>query len=61
MPRLLLLLVFGGLSLGLVAGLGGCGSGRFLGTPPEQINYTITIRATGGSLVRTSTVQLNLE
>ena len=61
LPRLLLLLLFGGLSLGLVAGLGGCGSGGFLGSPPGQTSYTITISATSGTLVRTSTVQLNLE
>jgi hypothetical protein len=61
MPRVLMLLLFGALSLGLVAGLGGCGSGGFLGTPPGQTNYTITIVATSGTLVRTSTVQLNLE
>jgi sugar lactone lactonase YvrE len=60
-PRMLLLLLFGALSLGLVAGLGGCGSGGFLGTPPGQTSYTITISATSGTLVRTSTVQLNLE
>jgi hypothetical protein len=60
LPRMLLLL-FGGLSLGLVAGLGGCGSGGFLGSPPGQTSYTITISATSGTLVRTSTVQLNLE
>ena len=59
--RLLLLLLFGGLSLGLVAGLGGCGSGGFLGSPPGQTSYTITISATSGTLVRTSTVQLSLE
>jgi hypothetical protein len=58
---MLLLLLFGGLSLGLVAGLGGCGSGGFLGSPPGQTSYTITISATSGTLVRTSTVQLNLE
>jgi sugar lactone lactonase YvrE len=61
LPRMLLLLLFGGLSLGLVAGLGGCGSGGFLGTPPGQTSYTITISATSGTLVRTSTVQLSLE
>jgi hypothetical protein len=61
LPRVLLLLLFGGLSLGLVAGLGGCGSGGFLGTPPGQTSYTITISATSGTLVRTSTVQLSLE
>jgi hypothetical protein len=61
LPRMLLLLLFGGLSLGLVAGLGGCGSGGFLGSPPGQTSYTITISATSGTLVRTSTVQLNLE
>jgi hypothetical protein len=61
LPRLLLLLLFGGLSLGLVAGLGGCGSGGFLGSPPGQTSYTITISATSGTLVRTSTVQLSLE
>jgi Bacterial Ig-like domain (group 3) len=61
LPRVLLLLVFGGLSLGLVAGLGGCGSGGFLGSPKGQTSYTITISATSGALVRTSTVQLNLE
>jgi hypothetical protein len=60
-PRMLLLLVAGALSLGLVAGLGGCGSGGFLGSPPGQTDYTITINATSGTLVRTSTVQLNLE
>ena len=59
LPQMLLL--FGGLSLGLVAGLGGCGSGGFLGSPQGQTNYTITITATSGTLVRTSTVQLNLE
>jgi hypothetical protein len=57
----LLLLLFGGLSLGLLAGLGGCGTGGFLGTPKGQTSYTITISATSGALVRTSTVQLNLE
>ena len=61
LPRMLLLLLFGGLSLGLVAGLGGCGSGGFLGSPPGQTSYTITISATSGTLVRTSTVQLSLE
>jgi Bacterial Ig-like domain (group 3)/FG-GAP-like repeat len=61
LPRVLLLLLFGGLSLGLVAGLGGCGSGGFLGSPPGQTSYTITISATSGTLVRTSTVQLSLE
>jgi hypothetical protein len=61
LPRMLLLLVFGGLSLGLVAGLGGCGSGGFFGSPKGQTSYTITISATSGTLVRTSTVQLNLE
>jgi hypothetical protein len=61
LPRLLLLLLFGGLSLGLGAGLGGCGSGGFIGTPPGQTSYTITISATSGTLVRTSVVQLNLE
>jgi hypothetical protein len=61
LPRMLLLLLFGALSLGLVAGLGGCGSGGFLGSPPGQTSYTITISATSGTLVRTSTVQLSLE
>ena len=61
LPQMLLLLVFGGLSLGLVAGLGGCGSGGFFGSPKGQTSYTITISATSGTLVRTSTVQLNLE
>jgi uncharacterized membrane protein YedE/YeeE len=60
-PRMLLLLLCGGLSLGLGAGLGGCGTGGFLGTPKGQTSYTITISATSGALVRTSTVQLNLE
>jgi large repetitive protein len=59
--RMLLLLLYGGLSLGLVAGLGGCGSGGFLGTPAGQTSYTITINATSGTLVRTTAVQLNLE
>jgi DNA-binding beta-propeller fold protein YncE len=61
LPRMLLLLLFGGLGLGLTAGLGGCGSGGFLGSPPGQTSYTITISATSGALVRISTVQLNLE
>jgi hypothetical protein len=61
LPRKLLLLLVGAVSLGLVAGLGGCGSGGFLGSPPGQTSYTITISATSGTLVRTSTVQLNLE
>ena len=51
-PRLLLLLLCGGLSLGLLAGLGGCGTGGFLGTPKGQTSYTITISATSGTLVR---------
>jgi hypothetical protein len=61
LPRILLLLLFGTLSLGMVAGLGGCGSGGFLATPAGQTHYTITIVATSGTLVRTVTVQLNLE
>jgi large repetitive protein len=61
LTRMLLLLLFGALCLGLVAGLGGCGSGGFFGSPQGQTSYTITISATSGTLVRTSTVQLNLE
>jgi hypothetical protein len=59
--RLLLLLLLCALGLGLVGGLGGCGSGGFLGAPKGPTSYTITINATSGTLVRTSTVQLNLE
>ena len=58
---MLLLLLLGALGLGLAAGLGGCGSGGFLGAPKGPASYTITINATSGTLVRTSTVQLNLE
>ena len=49
------------LSLGAAAGLGGCGSGGFLGAPVGKTSYTITIVATSADLVRTSTVQLNFK
>jgi hypothetical protein len=49
------------LSLGGAAGLGGCGSGGFLGTPVGKTSYTITIVASSADLVRTSTVQLNFK
>jgi Bacterial Ig-like domain (group 3)/FG-GAP-like repeat/FG-GAP repeat len=61
LPRMLLFLVFCGISLSLASGLGGCGTGGFLGSPKGQTSYTIIISATSGTLVRTGTVQLNLE
>ena len=56
----LMLLLAGTLSLTAVTGLSGCGSGGgFFGDTAKR--YTITIAATSGGLVRTSTVQLNLQ
>jgi hypothetical protein len=61
MPRTGVLALVATLGLGAALGLGGCGSGGFLGTPKGQTVFTITITATSADLVRTGTVQLNLE
>jgi hypothetical protein len=58
-PGWMTLLLAAALSLAAVTGLSGCGSGGFFGQTNKS--YTITISATSGSLVRTSTVQLNLQ
>jgi hypothetical protein len=61
MPRTGVLALVAALSLAAALGLGGCGSGGFFGSPKGQTSFTITITATSADLVRTGTVQLNLE
>ncbi len=62
LPASLMLLLAGAMGMSLAAGLAGCGAGGLFGklSAPAPTSYTITVSATSGSLVRTSTVQLNL-
>ena len=60
-PRLLLIALFAFFSLGSMAGLSGCGNSGFFGATKTSGNYTITVIATSGGLVRTSTVQLTIQ
>lgn len=60
-PHLLLITLFAFLSLGTMAGLSGCGNSGFFGATKTSGNYTITVIATSGGLVRTSTVQLTIQ
>ncbi len=48
-------------SLAAVAGLSGCGAGGFFGSTASSGKYTITVTATSGSLVRSSTVTLTIQ
>jgi sugar lactone lactonase YvrE len=59
MPRNLLLAALGVLSLGVGAGLSGCGSGGYFGATPT--NYTITVTGTSGALNHSTTVTLTIQ
>ena len=61
MPRPLVTVLF--MIAGLTAStcLSGCGGGGFFGATKTTGTYTITVTATSGSLVRTSTVQLTIQ
>jgi hypothetical protein len=61
-PHWLVLLFVAATSVSAMLCLSSCGGG-FAGPPaaPAQTTYTITVTATSGTLVRTSTVQLNIQ
>ncbi len=61
LPRPLSAVLVALVSLATVAGLSGCGAGGFFGTTASSGKYTITVTATSGSLVRSSTVTLTIQ
>ena len=44
-----------------MVGMTGCGGGGFYGPTATSGQYTITVTATSGDLVRVSTVQLTIQ
>jgi hypothetical protein len=54
-----LLAALGVLSLGVGAGLSGCGSGGYFGATPTS--YTVTVTGTSGALNHSTTVTLTIQ